>query len=321
MQDREKKKRILLSGGHAEGEERRKMVQELADIFRRNFPLVVRDHASVLRILGNDENIVFEERSAQNTLIGAAVVNKSTILMLCVDQEYRRQGIGSRLLKKAEEAIRGKGFEKINIGCGFDYLTPGVPTSKRYFPAENEELYPELDEAASDFFVHRGYAHSWDCNCFDMRFPLSEFKQNGYGIGVEIEGITYRFAVSGDKDEVCGCMDDAFPEFTGYYREDTLYQEGEGGRILIAVSKNKVVGALIAGGEDAAKGLGSVGCVAVRKGWRGRNIAKNLVLVGTKYLKESGFREAYLSYTYSGLDHMYGYAGYRICMYFMMAVK
>ncbi len=297
------------------------MVRELASIFERNFPLVVRDQASVLRILGNEENIVFEERNVQNTLIGAAVINKGTILMLCVDWEYRGQGIGSRLLKKAEEAIRKNGFEKINIGCGFDYLTPGVPTSKRYFPAENEDLYPGLDEMASDFFVHRGYVHSWDCNCFDMRFSLSEFRQNGYEVDMEIEGITYRFALPGDRDKVCDCMNDAFSEFTGYYREDALYQEGEGSRILIAVREDKVVGALIAGGEDAAKGLGSVGCVAVREGWRGRNIAKNLVLVGTKYLKDSGFREAYLSYTYSGLDHMYGYAGYRICMYFMMAAK
>lgn len=297
------------------------MVQELASIFERNFPLVVRDRTSVLRILGDEGNIVFEERNAQNDLIGVAVINKGTILMICVDQGYRRQGIGSRLLKKAEDVIRENGFEKINIGCGFDYLAPGVPTSKRYFPAENEDLYPGLDETASDFFVHRGYVHSWDCNCFDMRFPLSEFKQNGYGIGVEIEEITYRFALPSDREGVCSCMDNAFPEFTGYYRENALYQEGEGSRILIAVREDKVVGALIAGGEDAAKGLGSVGCVAVREGWRGRHIAKNLVLVGTRYLKDNGFREAYLSYTYSGLDHMYGYAGYRICMYFMMAVK
>lgn len=46
-----------------------------------------------------------------------------------------------------------------------------------------------------------------------------------------------------------------------------------------------------------------------------------MVTLGTKYLKESGMKEAYLSYTYSRLDHMYGYAGYKIFVYFMMAKK
>lgn len=32
-------------------------------------------------------------------------------------------------------------------------------------------------------------------------------------------------------------------------------------------------------------------------------------------------KEAYLGYTYSGLDHMYGYAGYKICVYYNMAFK
>ncbi len=95
----------------------------------------------------------------------------------------------------------------------------------------------------------------------------------------------------------------------------------EGARVLIAVFRDEVAGALIVGAEDIEKGLGSVGCVAVRKGWRGRHIAVNLVTIGTKYLKDSGFRDAYLSYTYSGLDRMYGYAGYKICTYFMMAEK
>lgn len=190
--------------------ERTDMGQELADLFERNFPFVVREHSSVLRILGHEGNAVFAERDSKNRLIGTAVVNRGTILMLCVDRPYRRQGIGSRLLAEAEEAIFKNGFEKINVGNGFDYLAPGVPTAKRYFPAENERLYTGLDETAGDFFTHRGYVHSWDCNCFDMRFPLSEFGQDRHGIGAEIEGITYRLASPDDRVAVCACMDDAF---------------------------------------------------------------------------------------------------------------
>ena len=66
---------------------------------------------------------------------------------------------------------------------------------------------------------------------------------------------------------------------------------------------------------------GSVGCTTVKQAYRGKHIAVNMVTVGTKHLKDTGLKDAYLSYTYSGLDHLYGYAGYRICAYFMMAEK
>ncbi|MDE7299035.1 MAG: GNAT family N-acetyltransferase [Lachnospiraceae bacterium] len=313
------------------------LVQELFEIFKRNFPFVVRDRETALEILNHEGNTTLEERDEQDALIGAAVVNRSTILMLCVDEKHRRRGIGSRLLARAEEAIRAGGFEQINVGNGFNYLAPGVPTAKRYFEAENEKLYPGLDETASDFFTKRGYVHSWECNCFDMRFPLSEFeksrvgknidsKQPGFegnkdGFGYCIDGITYRLATLSDRDAVCACTDDAYQEFTEYYRADAPYCEGNGTRVLIAVSEGEVVGTLFIGVEDEKESLGSVGCTTVRPSWRGRHIAVNLVAIGTKYLKDIGLREAYLSYTYTGLDHMYGYAGYKICVYFMMAVK
>lgn len=321
--------------------------EELFEIFIRNFPFVVREKGTVQGILNHKDNVVIVERDKNNRLIGAAVVNKNTILMLCVDKEYRRKGIGSRLLKEAENLVWQAGFDKINVGNGFDYLAPGVPTSKRYTEAENEKLYPGLNEESSSFFERRGYLHSWDCNCFDMRFPLCEWKEkvpyikddvfifapedkykenntlqkNESYIEKNSSEIVYRFAEKSDKKAVLTCADNAYPEFTQYYRDDALYQKENQARVLAAFCGSQVVGILITGVEDREKSLGSIGCMAVHPAWRGRHIAVNLVLAGTKYLKEIGFREAYLSYTYSGLDHMYGYAGYKICVYFMMAVK
>lgn len=305
------------------------MNQELFEIFKRNFPFIVRDKETVFRILDHKDNIVIAERNMQKQLIGVAVVNKNTILMLCVDKKYRGKGIGSELLKKAENAVWAAGFDKINVGNGFDYLAPGVPTSKRYAAAENESLYSGLNEESSSFFERRGYIHSWDCNCFDMRFPLCEFdsyKENFVSreennIGKEQEKIIYRFAEPDDKEAVLACADNAYPEFTVYYQDNALYQKENQTRVLAAFLGSQVVGILIVGAQDQENSIGSIGCVAVHTAWRGRRIAINLVLEGTRYLKETGFKEAYLSYTYSGLDRMYGYAGYKICVYFMMAVK
>lgn len=297
------------------------MSQELYEIYERNFPFIVRAKETVLQILHNEGNTIIEHRDEQNKLIGASVINQNAVLLLCVDAEHRNKGIGTKLLERSENAIKANGYDKVVIGNGFDYIMPGVPTSKRYFQAENEELYPGVDETASDFFTKRGYTHSWNCNCFDMRFPLNQFKQNAYHVGDTIDGITYRWAAISDLKEICACTDNACPEFTVYYQSESLYAAGNDSRVLIAILGGQVVGTLIVGLEDAGKRLGCVGCTTVKRAYQGRHIAVNLVTVGTKYLKDIGLEEAYLSYTYTGLDHMYGYAGYKICIYFMMAEK
>lgn len=297
------------------------MIQEVFDIYERNFPFIVRSKETVLQILNHEENIIIEHRDDQNALIGVSVINQNTILLLCVDKKYRKNGIGTKLLAMSENTIKNNGYDQIILGNGFDYIMPGVPTSKRYFEAENENLYSDIDETASNFFTKRGYVHSWNCNCFDMRLPLKQFERNAHHVGDTIDNITYRFATLNDLKGICTCTDDACQEFTKFYQWEELYTPGNNSKVLIAVFHGEVVGTLIVGLEDNEKHLGSVGCTTVKPAYQGKHIAVNLVTIGTKYLKDIGVENAYLSYTYTGLDHMYGYAGYKICIYYMMAVK
>lgn len=297
------------------------MINELFDIYKRNFPFIVRDKETVLGILKNRDNRVIEKRNDQKELIGVSVINRNTIILLCVDEEYRNRGLGTELLAESEFIVKNNGYEEMNVGVGFDYLMPGVPTSKRYYEAENENLYENISETASDFFEKRGYEHSWDCNCFDMRFLLKDFSNEKYSAGDTIDGISYRWAKITDMGEICKCTDDACEEFTQWYRNEELYKEDSGKKVLIAADNNEVVGTLIVDTEAEGQGLGSVGCTTVKQKYQGRHIAVNLVVLGTKYLRDMGLKEAYLSYTYSGLDHLYGYAGYKICIYYMMAKK
>lgn len=299
------------------------MGNELVSLFWKNFPFVVREEDTVREILENNENIVVEKRGTLGDLIGAAVVHKNALLMLCVDKAYRNRGIGSELLHEAERVIKEAGYKEVTVGAGYDYLMPGVPTSKRYVDAVNESLYEEIDDTASTFFEKRGYIHSWDCNCFDMRFPLSEFTKEENSVGDTVDGICYQWATERDASEVLRCTDDAYDEFTPYYRDVELYR-GEGKqnpKVLIATDGEEVVGTLFVNLETEGEGLGSVGCTTVKPSHQGRHIGVNMVTIGTKYLKDAGMKDAYLGYTYSGLDHMYGYTGYKICLYYMMAKK
>lgn len=297
------------------------MGNELYEIFRRNFPFIVRAEDTVLHILEKEDNRVIEKKNEEGKLIGAAVVNKNTLMLLCVDKEYRGRGIGTELLKASESVVCHEGYDEIVVGAGDDYLMPGVPTRKRYFASENENLYPDIDEAASEFFARRGYEHSWKCNCFDMRFSLKDFRHERYSIGDTIDGIGYRWATMADLEEVCRCTDDACEDFTQWYRAETLYREDSSARVLVAVKQDEVVGTLIISAGTEREDLGSVGCTTVKRAYQGKHIAVNLVVLGTKYLRDIGLKEAFLGYTYSGLEHLYGYAGYEICIYYMMAKK
>ncbi len=302
-------------------EAERVFYKEITALFRRCFPYIVRDDETLYNIVAHKGNQYVEKRNAQGELMGISVMNENTILLLCVDKEYRRQGIGSFLLEETEEIIAKNGYKEAKAGVGFDYLMPGVPTSKRYFPSVNEQLYEGVDEHASDFFENRGYVHQKDCNIFDMRFSLDKFCREEHSVGDTIEGITYRFATPQDREAVWKCTDDALKEFTQWYQSDYLYASEKVPKVLIATQGDEVCGALLVEVADEESGLGTVGCTSVRQACRGRKIATNMVTLGTKYLRDIGMKEAYLSYTYSGLDHMYGYAGYRICVYFMMARK
>lgn len=288
---------------------------DIYELYKRNFPFTVRGEEDVKRILSGAELIT--ER-VDGKLAGAAAVSGDTLLMLCTDTEYRGRGIGSRLLSAAENRVRLGGYSEITVGHGDDYIAPGVPTSKRYFTAVNERLYAGLDDSASRFFEKRGYTHCENCNIFDMRFSLESYSED-LRESVTVDGIEYRRARPGDMEAVCYCTDDAFPEFTEFYRNERLYDGEDDGFVLAAFSGDTAAGALIVGEE--APGLGSIGCTAVRTAFRGRHIAVNLTKIGTRLLKDIGMREAFLGYTYSGLDKMYGYAGYKVCVYYMMAKK
>lgn len=290
------------------------------DMFRRNFPYVSREDKTINEILNNKNNIVIEKRDKKK-LMGVSIINKNAILMLCVEEQYRNNGVGTFLLKESEKIIKENGYTEVIVGVGFDYLAPGIPTSKKYYASENEKIYSGLNTNSSDFFEKRGYKHLWDCNCFDMFLPLKEFNKTNYIIGSVIDGILYRWATIEDLDEIIKCVDDAESDFTQYYKNEKLYSDKNNQRVLVAVKENEIVGTLIVSVETEAKDLGCVGCTTVKHSCRGKHIGVNIVIVGTNYLKDLGLTNANLSYTYTGMDHMYGYSGYKISCYYMMARK
>lgn len=298
-------------------------IDRLIRLFHTCFPTAVRNPETLRKILSDPENQVLTHWEGEE-LAAALVLNGNTVYMLAVEPAYRKRGIGSALLARAEELCREAGMDAMVIGAGKEYLIPGVPTSRKVF---EEELKPDCidpgvtDEAAA-FFRKRGYTHAWgDCNCFDMRFPLSEMPDDLPGVGDTLEGVTYRWASADDLPGITACTDDAEEGFTQYYQNPGLYTGTGDQRVLAAVENGTVIGCLIVSFGNEGAGRGSVGCTAVVHAARGRHVGVNMTCIGTRALKDAGLREGFLGYTYSGLDRMYGYTGYKICVYYMMAKK
>lgn len=296
-------------------------ILEIYELFKRNLPFIIREKEIVISILSNKDNIIITRDDGNGRLIAVAVANKSTILLLCVDKEYRNRGIGLALLGECENIFIKNGCNKFNAGVGFDYIMPGVPSARSYYKAENEELSQDINNIAADFFIKRGYIHSCNCDFFDMKLALKDFKKDGYNIGDIIEGVTYKWATEDNINSIYECTDDAYQDFTKYYTNRELYNSSSKHRVLVALCNNQAAGTLIVNSEDTGNSTGSFGCLTVRHAYQGKHIAVNLITIGTKYLKDMGFKEAFIGYTYSGLEHLYGYAGYKIWVYYMMAEK
>lgn len=301
------------------------IMNEYYEMFKNNFPYIVREDNTALEIINDSSNKIIERRNDDNTLIGLSIINKNSIYMLCVDKKYRNQGIGSKLLEESEKYILDSGYDTASVGVGDTYLMPGVPMATKAYEEElqKDKIYENIDNSAYNFFKKRGYYHSWDdANCFDMRSDFNSVDFPKESVGDTIDGILYRWATISDLDKIVKCSDDAHIKFTKYYKDESLYEENSKRRVLVAIDKDIICGALIVATDEAEKkGFGSVGCTIVMHAYRGRHIGVNLVVLGNKALKEQGIKEGYLGYTYSGLDKMYGYAGYKICIYYFMANK
>lgn len=279
-------------------------MEELLKIYHRNFPDNIRDEEIVKKILSNPDNHIIEKRVDSN-LIGISIINKNTILMICVDKEYRKKGIGTKILNQSEKYILDQEYDKVNIGAGYDYLMPGVPVNKENI----------------SFFERRFYTHSWnDDECFDMDMELKNTICD-YNLGDTVNDITYRLATIKDLEEIKKCTDDACEEFTEYYMNVNLYNKDNSQIVLVAEDNGEICGTLIISKETEAPNTGSVGCTTTKHNHRGKGIATTMVQIGTKYLKDLGYKYGHLGYTYTGLDKMYGKAGYKVTTKYFMAEK
>jgi len=281
------------------------MINEIITLFRREVPGIYISDETISDILSDKTNH-FIYRKDKDKLIGVSVINENTIYLLLVDNLCQKQGIGLSLLEESEDYIKSKGFDKIKLGVGKDYIVPGAP----------------MINDAYKFFIKHGYHHSWgEQECVDMSISLCDFIFTGYKIGDTIDGNLYRFANPGDMKGIVDCCREDASSFIEHYMNEKLYEPDSSDPVIVAEKDGEILGALMIGTESGDNKTGYLGCIITAPRHRNKGIATNIMKVGTSYLKSMGSETIWLSYTYTEIVNKYSKLGYKICMKYFMGEK
>lgn len=274
------------------------MTEQLFDLFLRCFPEYQTSLKLFDELLKPQEAHIIAEYE-QEQMVGYVMVHGGSIPVLCVAENHRRHGIGSRLLAASEEYIRSLGKKKLTLGCGPYYLLQGVPV---------------VGDNVS-FFQKRGYTADW--TSVNMELPLSGFELSKLNIPPAPDEVTYRFANSNDLPELLSAVKDAQPDWVNVFKSNV-------DPVYLAILDEKIVGFEVLasnGGRFLRPGqqVGCVGCVGVVPSARERGIGMDMVAHGIQWLKDQGCSLVELRYV--ELESWYRKLGFQTVAWQWMGEK
>lgn len=237
------------------------------------------------------ENAVIISTQDGDRLIGYALLHESSIALLCVDPDYRNQGIGSKLLALSEEDFLRRGKDRILLGRGKHYLLQGVPIN---------------DCNAHEFFQRRGYSADWVS--VNMELRTEGFDLSSLDLPPLPSDVSFRLADDADHDALIHDVKDANPNWVRIF-------ETCDDPIILATQNGEIVGFEIVGPTAGRFGspdetVGSLGCVGVVHSARNRGIGRQMVANGVDWLKSQGCDAIELRYV--ALVDWYERVGFRV---------
>ena len=227
-----------------------------------NYPVTERLFNDLLNL--DEAHIV--EKYIGDKLIGFSIIHGRSISLLCVENDYRRQGIGTELLDVSERYIKAAGYDRILLGRGKYYLLQGVPTDLK---------------GTVPFFKKRGYTASW--TSANMTLNLENFSSSKLNIPKSPEGVNYRFSTNEDRSSLLCAVNEAMSSWLNVFK--TCVDP-----VFVAVRGDNIIGFEVlapTGGRFVGENekVGCVGCVGVIPSERERGIGRQLVVNGINWLK------------------------------------
>ncbi len=236
------------------------------------------------------------------------------VSLLAVHPAYRRCGIGTALLARAEQYLRAQRRIVITLGGDPNHFLPGVPA----------------EEGALAFFRAAGYVFVGDA--YDLRRTVGPAAlRRERTLPVE-HGVAVRALEPGDAPRLLTFLDEVFPGRWRYTVGRVLRHGGSIGDIMGVVSAGRVVGFAqlfhpdsrwigpsIAWTRRPARRPGGIGPMGLAPSFRGRGLGLALLDRSVRHLARLGVDEVVVDWTV--LLDFYGRLGFSIWRHYRHGEK
>lgn len=234
----------------------------------------------------------------QWTVASGEISPKNTtgyINFFIVDMNYRHQGIGSKLLKLAEEELKGCGVKKLSIGGDPFHFFPGVPMEFKI---------------SEGFLSKRGYEMSNSYN--DMICDISKVeldKLQGLRLNSQ-DTHTVEILKDCDKEELFSFFERCFSG-RWYGELQSFFDMGMENRDIVVIkdsskimgfchiydSKSIAIGPPIYWRGLLGENYGGLGPIGVDAEYRGKGLGLTLLYRSLEVLKSRGIRNMIIDWT------------------------
>ncbi len=252
------------------------------EVFTACFPELNLSEAAFRRMAKlSEENLL--ERRENGRLTGFASAEGNALRLLCVLPEYQKQGIGSQLLRQAEEQARQAGMQKMTVGGSDSRLFPGMP------------------EKARGFFEKRGYIVGDGYE--EMKGDLTRFQADDFDLPVP-PGVSfgwYRGPIE-PLHEAVAAVDESWVKYYG--PDSPTYCAMLDGEIASFCNAEIWENCLASNGKNK---VGAPGCVGTVPKYRRMGIGLKMVALACEELKKQGCDTCFIHYT--GVGHWYARLG------------
>ncbi len=298
-------------------------------IFRECFPSLPLDRKSFYELAQINDCLIFEENG------GFAAVRKNELRLLCVPPHIRGKGIGTKLLRRAEEHIFNAGYDEAAAGGFSSRLFIGVPVSREEFMGfsinrdtskassigsvrckasdrSNTCCLTRSDNEADDR-TNRGFAVKEVYRGSLMKNGCVFFEKNGYACsGGAAEMKPELDGFSADSFDITVPENAYFGEYKGPLSdlieavdkvEPEWTQYFNGANVFCGYLDGEIASFCMTDDDECCllsggKGkTGSVGCVGTVPEYRRRGIGLKMVALAAKGLKEKGCARCFIHYT------------------------
>ncbi|MBQ8825815.1 MAG: GNAT family N-acetyltransferase [Oscillospiraceae bacterium] len=271
------------------------------EIFRICFPVLKLSEEQFDKLLNRSSCKQITEYQ-NGELAGFAYIYRNCLRLICVHPEFQGKGIGSNILRKAEELVKNAGYSGITAGGLDSALFIGEVISKEQFGAQGP-----------GFLKKHGYTASH--GCVEMQLDLDAFSLGKLSIPFP-DNTVYKL-YSGDKTLLLEAVEKIDPDWVEYFRYADL--------IYTAEYEGKLAGMCILGYDDlclvSGEGYktGNIGCVGVIPEMREKGVGLSMVAKAAALLKEQNCKNAFIHYTH--LENWYGRIGAEAVVYCAFSAK